>query len=218
MMSILDFFLHLDAHLYEAIRQYGTWVYAILFAIVFCETGLVIMPFLPGDSLLFVVGALAAAGHLHPLGTAALLISAAILGDNLNYFIGRTSGHRLFSNPHSKLFRQDRLQSTHVFFEKHGGKTLVVARFVPIIRTFAPFVAGMGEMPYWRFLAFSVGGALLWVGSIMTAGYFLGGIEPFKSHFELVVLGIIAVTLLPVVTQGVRSWYAGRKKSIALTE
>lgn len=171
---IIDFILHIDAHLAELVAQYGTWVYAILFLIVFCETGLVVTPFLPGDSLLFVAGALASLEtndvNVHII--VLLLLCAAILGDAVNYSIGRLFGEKLFSKPDSKIFRREYLDKTHAFYEKHGGKAIILARFVPIIRTFAPFVAGMGKMSYRHFAFYNVTGAIVWVLLFTYAGYF----------------------------------------------
>lgn len=204
----VDVVLHLDVWLPKLIEQYGTWVYLILFLVIFAETGLVAFPFLPGDSLLFVIGALAAIGQLDVVLIATLLFSAAVLGDSCNYWIGRFFGNKLFSNPQSRIFRRDRLDQTHAYFEKHGGKTLIIARFVPIIRTFAPFVAGLGHMNYLRFLAFSVGGGLFWVGSLVTAGYVFGNLPFVKQNLTLIIFGIIGVSLLPVVLQSIRAWRA----------
>lgn len=206
----LDVVLHLDVWLPRLIEQYGTWIYLILFAVIFAETGLVAFPFLPGDSLLFVIGALAAIGQLDVFLIAGLLFSAAVLGDNCNYFIGRFFGKKLFSNPQSRIFRRDRLNDTHAFFEKHGGKTLVIARFVPIIRTFAPFVAGLGHMSYLRFLAFSVGGGFFWVASLVGAGYVFGNLPFVKQNLTVIIFAIIGISLLPVVLQGIKAARARR--------
>ncbi|BBP57105.1 DedA family protein [Pseudomonas sp. St316] len=201
----LDLILHLDVYLDMLVTNYGTWVYAILFLVIFCETGLVVMPFLPGDSLLFIAGAVAAGGAMDPLLLAGLLMLAAILGDSTNYLIGRTAGEKLFSNPNSKIFRRDYLQQTHDFYDKHGGKTVTLARFLPIIRTFAPFVAGVGKMNYLRFLGFSVLGTVLWVGGLVTLGYFFGNVPFIKQNLSLLVVGIILVSLLPMIISLVRS-------------
>ena len=201
----LDLILHLDVYLDMLVTNYGTWVYAILFLVIFCETGLVVMPFLPGDSLLFIAGAVAAGGAMDPLLLAGLLMLAAILGDSTNYLIGRTAGEKLFSNPNSKIFRRDYLQQTHDFYAKHGGKTVTLARFLPIIRTFAPFVAGVGKMNYLRFLGFSVLGTVLWVGGLVTLGYFFGNVPFIKQNLSLLVVGIILVSLLPMIISLVRS-------------
>ncbi|ATB66016.1 DedA family protein [Pseudomonas mosselii] len=195
----LDLILHLDAYLDLLVNNYGPWIYAILFAVIFCETGLVVMPFLPGDSLLFIAGAVAAGGGMDPVLLAGLLMAAAILGDSTNYVIGRTAGERLFRNPNSKIFRQDYLQRTHEFYERHGGKTVTLARFLPILRTFAPFVAGIAHMHYPRFLAFSVAGSLLWVGGLVTLGYFFGNVPFIKQHLSLMVVGIIVLSLVPMI-------------------
>lgn len=195
----LDLILHLDAYLDLLVTNYGPWIYAILFAVIFCETGLVVMPFLPGDSLLFIAGAVAAGGGMDPVLLAGLLMAAAILGDSTNYVIGRTTGERLFRNPTSKIFRRDYLQRTHDFYERHGGKTVTMARFLPILRTFAPFVAGIAHMHYPRFLAFSVTGSLLWVGGLVTLGYFFGNVPFIKQHLSLMVVGIIILSLVPMI-------------------
>jgi membrane-associated protein len=195
--SFIDLFLHLDKHLADLVIHYGSWVYGILTIIVFCETGLVIAPFLPGDSLLFAIGALCAVGSLNPFIIAPLLFIAAISGDNLNYWFGRTIGSKAFSNPESKIFKQSYLQRTQSFYTDYGSKTIVIARFVPIVRTFAPFVAGLGKMNYRTFLSFSVGGALLWIILLISAGYFFGQIEFVKKNFSVVVLAIIAISILP---------------------
>ncbi|MCY4123808.1 MAG: DedA family protein [Pseudomonas sp.] len=181
------------------VNNYVPWIYAILFAVIFCETGLVVMPFLPGDSLLFIAGAVAAGGGMDPVLLAGLLMIAAILGDSTNYVIGRTAGERLFSNPNSKIFRRDYLQRTHDFYERHGGKTVTMARFLPILRTFAPFVAGIARMHYPRFLGFSIAGTLLWVGGLVTLGYFFGNVPFIKQHLSLMVVGIILLSLVPMI-------------------
>lgn len=195
--SFIDLFLHLDKHLSDLVIHYGTWVYGILTIIVFCETGLVIAPFLPGDSLLFAIGALCAVGSLNPFIIAPLLFIAAISGDNLNYWFGRTIGSKAFSNPESKIFKQSYLQKTQSFYTDYGSKTIVIARFVPIVRTFAPFVAGLGKMNYRTFLSFSVGGALLWIILLISAGYYFGQIEFVKKNFSVVVLAIVCISILP---------------------
>ena len=200
----LDLILHLDVYLDLLVTNYGTWVYAILFLVIFCETGLVVMPFLPGDSLLFIAGAVAAGGGMDPVLLAGLLMAAAILGDSTNYIVGRTAGERLFRNPDSKVFRRDYLMRTHEFYDRHGGKTVTLARFLPIIRTFAPFVAGIGRMHYPRFLGFSVLGSILWVGSLVTLGYFFGNVPFIKKNLSLLVLAIIVLSLLPMIISVVR--------------
>ena len=201
----LDLILHLDVYLDLLVNNYGPWIYAILFLVIFCETGLVVMPFLPGDSLLFIAGAVAAGGGMDPVLLGGLLMLAAILGDSTNYVIGRTAGERLFSNPNSKIFRRDYLQKTHDFYDKHGGKTVTLARFLPIIRTFAPFVAGVAKMPYPRFFAFSVLGTILWVGGLVTLGYFFGNVPFIKQNLSLLVVAIILLSLVPMIIGLVRS-------------
>lgn len=203
---IIDFVLHIDVHLAELIRDYGVWVYAILFLIIFCETGLVVTPFLPGDSLLFVAGALASIGenHINVHLMVLLLIFAAVLGDACNYMIGKFFGEKLFSNPDSKVFKQSYLQKTHKFYEKHGGKTIILARFVPIVRTFAPFVAGMGNMTYRHFFSYNVIGGVVWVALFMYAGYFFGELEFVKKNLSILIFVIIFISILPGVFEVIR--------------
>jgi membrane-associated protein len=195
--AFVDFVLHLDRHLDGIIHDYGAWTYGILCLIVFCETGLVVLPLLPGDSLLFAAGSFAARGSLDPWLLFVLLAAAAIVGDNLNYWIGRHIGPRAFSGK-VRFLKLDYLERTRAFFARHGSRTIVLARFAPIIRTFTPFVAGVGEMPYLRFLAYDVGGGVLWVGLFVWAGYFFGNIPAVRHNFTLVVLGIVAVSALPI--------------------
>jgi membrane-associated protein len=187
----IEFVLHLDQNLYELVQQYGVAVYAILFAIIFCETGLVVTPILPGDSLLFAAGAIAATGQLNPWGMILLLTLAAVLGDTAKYWIGAVIGPRVFSKPKSLFFNPEHLRKTHQFYEKYGGKTIIIARFLPIIRTFAPFVAGVGSMSYRRFIAYNVIGGALWVPLFVGGGYFFGNLEVVKKNFTLVILAII---------------------------
>ena len=194
----LDFFLHLDRHLADITARYGTWTYAILVGIVFCETGLVVTPFLPGDSLLFTAGALAALGSLKPGLLNLTLFLAVLCGDNVNYWIGRFIGPRAFTGE-LRFFRKEHLERTHAFFERHGGSTVILARFVPIIRTFTPFVAGIGAMSYPRFLAYSIAGGAVWVTAFLWAGYFFGNLPVVRDNFSLVVLAIIGVSVLPIV-------------------
>ncbi|MDI6536451.1 DedA family protein [Pantoea ananatis] len=200
---VVDFILHIDVHLAELVAQYGIWIYAILFLILFCETGLVVTPFLPGDSLLFVAGALAAlpGNDLNVHLMVALLVIAAILGDAVNYTIGKLFGERMFSNPNSKIFRRSYLDKTHAFYARHGGKTIILARFVPIVRTFAPFVAGMGHMSYRHFALFNVAGALAWVLLFSYAGYLFGDLPVVQENLKLLILGIIVVSILPGVIE-----------------
>lgn len=203
---LIDFILHVDVHLTQFVTDYGLWTYGLLFLIIFCETGLVVTPFLPGDSLLFLAGTLAAQPQtgLSPHILFGLLLVAAIIGDALNYTIGKFFGERLFSNPDSKIFRQSHLQKTHDFFEKYGGKTIIIARFVPIVRTFAPFVAGMAKMSYARFAIYNVTGALLWVGAFIYVGYSFGNLDWVQSNLKLLIVGIIFVSILPAVIEVAR--------------
>ncbi len=200
---VIDFILHIDVHLAELVAQYGAWVYGILFLILFCETGLVVTPFLPGDSLLFVAGALAAlpGNDLNVHLMVSLMAVAAIVGDAVNYTIGRLFGERLFRNPNSKIFRRSYLDQTHKFYEKHGGKTIILARFVPIVRTFAPFVAGMGHMSYRHFAAYNVIGALVWVLLFTYAGYLFGNVPIVQNNLKLLIVAIIVVSILPGVVE-----------------
>ncbi|WP_295938572.1 DedA family protein [uncultured Alistipes sp.] len=210
MSRVIDFILHPDIHLSWLMSEYGLWIYAILFLIIFCETGLVVTPFLPGDSLLFVAGALAAVGsnHVNIHLMVLALITAAILGDACNYTIGRCFGERLFRNPDSKIFKQSYLDKTHAFYEKHGGKTIVLARFAPIVRTFAPFVGGMGKMSYTHFASYNVIGGVLWVTIFMYAGYFFGELEFVKKNLSLLVIAIIIVSIIPMVVEYLRHRYS----------
>lgn len=210
----VDIILHLDVYLDMLVNNYGPWIYAILFLVIFCETGLVVMPFLPGDSLLFIAGAVAAGGGMDPVLLAGLLMLAAIMGDSTNYVIGRTAGERLFSNPNSKIFRRDYLEKTHDFYERNGGKTVTLARFLPIFRTFAPFVAGVARMFYPRFFMFSVFGTILWVGGLVTLGYFFGNVPFIKTNLSLLVVGIIVLSLVPMIIGVIRSRF-GRSPSKA---
>jgi len=196
-MYAWEMMLHLDKHLVELANNWGMWTYLILFLIIFCETGLVVTPFLPGDSLLFVIGSLAATGQLHIAGIALLLLAAAILGDTVNYHIGYFFGPKAFNAKHNRFFKREHLLMTHQFYERHGGKTIIIARFIPIIRTFAPFVAGMGSMSYRRFICYNVVGAALWVVTVIGAGYFFGNIPLVKKNFTLVIMAIIVLSILP---------------------
>lgn len=201
---VIDFILHIDRHLAELTAAYGPWIYGILFLIIFCETGLVVTPFLPGDSLLFVAGAIATQDTMNVHLMVVLLIIAAILGDAVNYSIGRFFGAKLFANPDSKIFRRRYLEVTEAFYDKHGGKTIILARFVPIVRTFAPFVAGMGHMPYRRFAAYNVIGAVVWVTLFSYAGYFFGNLPVVQSNLHYLIVAIIFVSILPGVIEVIR--------------
>jgi membrane-associated protein len=205
------FIAHLDQVLVVWMQQYGSWVYGLLFAIVFCETGLVITPFLPGDSLLFAAGALWASADRSIGALCGTLIAAALCGDNCNYWIGRFAGSRIGQWQHSRWINRRALERTQEFYRKHGGKTVVIARFVPLVRTFSPFVAGIGSMPYPTFLAFSVGGAVLWVVSLVSAGYWFGNIAFVRENFSLVVFAIIAISLVPVAVEVLRERNRGAR-------
>ena len=203
----IDIILHLDKHLAVLVQQYGTWIYAILFVIIFSETGFVVTPFLPGDSLLFVAGALAALGGMNIGVLLAVLLAAAALGNMLNYQIGRFLGPKVFQWQGSRFFNRSALDKTHAFYDKHGGKTLVISRFLPLFRTFAPFVAGIGAMSYPRFTLFNLIGAVSWVGSLTLAGYFFGNLPWVQKNLSVVILAIIAISLVPVAI----GWWQQRK-------
>jgi membrane-associated protein len=211
----VDFFMHLDKHLAEVIQAYGSWTYALLFTIVFLETGLVVTPLLPGDSLLFAAGSFAALGALDLSLLFVLLSVAAILGDTVNYAIGHYLGPKVFHYPKSRFFNPDHLRKTHEFYEKYGGKTIIIARFVPIVRTFAPFVAGIGAMSYARFIAYNVVGGLLWVTVCLGAGFFFGNLPFVKKNFSLVILAIIVVSVMPAVVEYLRHRAEARRAQAA---
>lgn len=202
--AFADLVLHLDTHLLVLVGEYGTWIYAILFLIIFCETGLVVAPFLPGDSLLFVAGALCGMGSLDITWLAPLLMLAAFTGDNTNYWIGRLIGTRLLRHANSRFIRQEHLDKTHAYYDKHGGKTILFARFLPIVRTFAPFVAGIGMMSYRQFLAFSALGSVVWITSFTLLGYFFGNIPVIKNNLTLMVVGIVVLSFLPAIREFIR--------------
>jgi membrane-associated protein len=211
--TFIDIVLHLDQHLQGLVQNYGTWVYAILFLIIFCETGLVVMPFLPGDSLLFVAGTIAAAGTLDVHLLFALLVAAAFIGDNTNYWIGHFIGPRIFKREKSLLFDPAHLERARLFYEKHGGKAIILARFAPILRTFAPFVAGIARMSYPKFLFFSFSGSVFWIGFFVYCGYYFGNIPWVKQNLTWFILGIIAVSILPGIIEFLRQRAAGRQVS-----
>ena len=202
--SFIDIVLHLDAHLLVLVQQYGVWIYAILFAIIFAETGLVVTPFLPGDSLLFVIGALCGMGSLQLQVALPLLILAAFMGDNTNYWVGRLLGLRLLNHPNQRWIKHEHLEKTHAFYAKHGGKTVIFARFLPIIRTFAPFVAGIGTMNYRLYLMFSILGGVAWIGSLMLAGFFFGNIPVIKNNLTLMIVGIIFISFIPAILEYIK--------------
>jgi membrane-associated protein len=206
--ALWDRAVHVDVYLAIFVQDHGAWVYALLFAVIFCETGLVVTPFLPGDSLLFVVGTLAAVGGMQIGVVILVLVAAALCGDNVNYWIGRSLGRRIAARWINPAY----LERTHAFYERHGGKTIVIARFMPIIRTYVPFVAGLGAMPYLRYLAFCIGGALLWVVSLTLAGYFFGNIPVVKQNLTLVILAIVAISVSP----GFFAWLRARSAKMKL--
>lgn len=211
--QFIDLFLHLDKHLTVVTANYGAWVYLILFLIVFCETGLVVMPLLPGDSLLFAAGALASLGELNVWTLCVSLTIAAIIGDTVNYHIGKMVGPKIFSKKDSRFFKKKHLEKTQAFYEKHGGKTIIIARFMPIIRTFAPFVAGIGTMSYSRFIQYNVIGALLWVFGFVFLGYGFGQHEFVKKNFSVVILVIIFLSILPGIIEIIKAKRESKKIS-----
>lgn len=202
--DFIEIFMHLDKHLNVLIQSYGTWTYLILFLIIFCETGLVVTPILPGDSLLFAVGNFAAMGSLDAKLVLILLIIAAVLGDTVNYGVGHFIGPKVFHKTNSRIFKKEYLDKTHRFYEKYGGKTIIFARFVPIVRTFAPFVAGVGAMSYGRFLSFNVIGGISWIALFVMAGYFFGSIPVVQHNFTLVIMGIIVISIIPGMVEFLR--------------
>ena len=215
LITLLDFFLHLDVHLGEIILNYGVWTYAILFLIIFMETGFVVTPFLPGDSLLFAAGTFAALGSLDPILLFFLLFAAAVLGDTVNYWIGSAIGMRAFEKER-RFLNREHLEKTQKFYEKHGGKTIVLARFIPIVRTFAPFVAGVGTMHYRNFVFYNIIGAFLWTSLFVFGGYFVGNIPVVKENFEIVIIVIILISVLPMVVEYINS--RREKKSVGPTD
>lgn len=210
---LLDLILHLDKHLVELVNQYQSWTYGILFLIIFCETGLVVTPFLPGDSLLFAIGALASKGQLNVFLVVVLLSVAAILGDTVNYWIGKVVGPKVFSSESSRWLNRKHLERTHEFYEKYGGKTIIFARFMPIIRTFAPFVAGIGKMSYGKFLLYNIVGGIVWITGFTYAGYFFGEIPIVKRNFTLVILVIILISVMPAIFEFWRARRESKMKS-----
>lgn len=213
----IEFILHAENHLVVFIQNYGLWVYALLFLIIFCETGLVVTPFLPGDSLLFTVGALAARPemNLRVEIIVPLLLVAAIVGDSVNYAIGKWIGPRVFQFQSNRFFNRDHLMKAHAFYEKYGGRAIILARFVPIVRTFAPFVAGVGTMDYRKFILYNVSGAVLWVGLFVGAGFMFGGLEVVQKNMKIVILGIIVVSVLPIVWEMGKAWLEKRRANAA---
>jgi len=201
---VIDFIIHIDVHLSEIIRSYGLWTYLILFIIIFCETGLVVAPILPGDSLLFAAGTFAARGDFNVFWLFALLSVAAVLGDTVNYSIGKYAGPKVFHNESVRFLNRKYLDRTHQFYERYGGKTIIIARFVPIIRTFAPFAAGIGSMTYGKFLSYNVIGGILWIGAFSYAGYFFGNIPMVKRNFTMVIFVIIILSVMPGVIEFIK--------------
>ncbi len=210
--QLIDYFLHIDKYLSVLITNYGSWLYVILFIIIFCETGLVVTPFLPGDSLLFATGALAALNKLDPHFIVILLSIAAILGDTLNYSFGKWVGPKVFHYEKTRFFKKEHLEHTHQFYERHGGKTIIIGRFIPIIRTFAPFVAGIGTMTYWHFLSYNVVGGIIWVAIFIYSGYYFGNTPTIKNNFLLVLVAIIIISVLPGVIEYIRIRYKNTKQ------
>ncbi|MFY9572092.1 MAG: DedA family protein [Blastocatellia bacterium] len=202
--KLIDVFLHLDKHLNEIIGQYGAWTSLILFLIVFCETGLVVTPVLPGDSLLFAAGTFAALGSLNVFWLFVLLTLAAVLGDTVNYWIGHWVGPKIFHRENVRFLNKKHLERTHAFYERYGGKTIIIARFIPIVRTFAPFVAGIGSMTYWRFIAYNVIGGVAWVALCVFAGFFFGNLAIVKNNFSLAIIAIVLISVLPMLIEYLR--------------
>jgi membrane-associated protein len=208
----VSFILHVDQHLVDLFNQYGLWIYGILFLIIFCETGLVVTPFLPGDSLLFATGALVVGTRLDVNLMALVVVSAAVLGNLTNYTIGHFFGERLFRNPKSKIFRRDYLDKAHAFYEKHGAQAIILTRFVPIFRTFSPFVAGMSSMTYKRFMVYNLVGALLWVGIFLYAGFWFGNLPVIRKNFTFLIMGILILSVMPIIYE---AWKARRPVDVA---
>jgi len=202
--DLIDLFLHLDKHLNEIIASYGAVTYLILFLIVFAETGLVVTPFLPGDSLLFAAGTFAASGSLNPVILFLILSAAAIIGDSINYAFGKYLGPKVFEKEKIRFLKKEHLEKTHRFYEKHGGKTIIIARFIPIIRTFAPFVAGIGSMTYWKFISYNIIGGIAWVAIFIFGGYYFGNLPFVKNNFSFVIIAIIIISIMPAVVEFLR--------------
>ncbi|MGE5342610.1 MAG: DedA family protein [Candidatus Omnitrophota bacterium] len=203
-LKFVDFILHLDKYIQQLIQSYGVWTYLIIFIIIFCETGLVVTPFLPGDSLLFAVGAFSAAGALNVVWVFVFLSVAAIIGDTVNYWIGHMLGPKVFQKENARFLKKEYLERTHKFYEKYGGETIIIARFVPIIRTFAPFVAGIGRMSYWKFISYNIIGGIGWVAIFVFGGYFFGNIPFVKNNFTITIFAIIFISMLPGVIEFIR--------------
>ena len=204
LLKFIDLFLHLDKYISTVLQMFGGWTYLIVFMVVFCETGLVVTPILPGDSLLFGLGTFAAKGDLDPIMLLVLLSLAAIIGDTVNYAIGKFLGPKVFQRADGYLFKKEYLDRTHAFYEKHGGKTIIIARFIPIIRTFAPFVAGIGSMTYGRFISYNIVGGIAWVATFVLGGYYFGNLHFVKQNFTFVIMAIIIVSVLPGIVEYIR--------------
>jgi membrane-associated protein len=215
--SVIDFIMHIDVHLNVIIQSYGWWTYMILFLIIFCETGLVVTPILPGDSLLFAAGTFAAQGSLNVAWLFALLSLAAVAGDTANYWIGCLVGPKVFHKEKVRFLNREYLDRTHQFYEKYGGKTIIIARFIPIIRTFAPFVAGIGSMTYWRFISYNVIGGVGWIAICVFAGYYFGNLPVVKENFSLVILAIVIISVLPGLIEFLRHRYGSKKTDSGIT-
>lgn len=218
MADIIDFFIHAERHLIWVIENYGVWIYALLFAIIFCETGLVVTPFLPGDSLLFAVGALSGQGLLDWRLVSVLLFVAAVLGDSVNYAIGKWIGPKVFHYESSRFFKREHLMKAHAFYEKYGGRAIILARFVPIVRTFAPFVAGIGSMNYAKFFFYNVTGAILWIGLFIGGGHLFGAMPFVQKNMKIVILGIIVISVLPIVIEMIKARLEARRNAAELEQ
>jgi membrane-associated protein len=217
-LKLIDFIMHLDKYINILIQDFGMWTYLILFLIIFCETGLVVTPFLPGDSLLFAVGAFAAQGSLKVSWLFIILAAAAVIGDTVNYWIGHFIGPKVFQEENVRFFKKEYLDRTHQFYEKYGGETIIIARFIPIIRTFAPFVAGVGKMTYWKFISYNIIGGIGWVAIFVFGGYFFGNIPFVKQHFTIIIAAIIIISILPGVIEFLRIRRENKKTAAASRE
>ena len=215
--KLIDFILHLDKYLSAIIQAYGAWTYFLLFLIIFCETGLVVTPFLPGDSILFAVGAFAALGSLNVFWLFILISVAAILGDTINYWVGHFIGPKIFARENVRFLNKKYLERTHRFYEKHGGKTIIIARFIPIIRTFAPFVAGIGQMSYWQFISYNIIGGITWPALFIFGGYYFGNINFVKNNFSAVIIAIVIISVIPAIIEFVREFCKKSENKIGLS-
>ncbi|NMC64199.1 MAG: DedA family protein [SAR324 cluster bacterium] len=214
LLQFFDFFLNIDQHLDQLVLDYGHWSYVVLFIVIFCETGLVVTPILPGDSLLFAAGAIATRGSINVHFLAFVIFVAAVLGDATNYFIGSRLGLKVFDNPNSRIFKKEYLDKTQRFYDRYGGKTIIIARFVPIVRTFAPFLAGVGTMTYASFAFYNIIGAALWVAIVLYAGFFFGEMEIVKNNFSLIIIGIVFISVLPAIIEVTKTYWRKSEKEI----